>query len=90
MFLAIVNIVDYSILVGFDETSHELVVGIIDYMRQYDFIKRMERMGKSTAGILTGQSAETTIIQPPQYKKRFQAAMERYFATIPDKWISHD
>ncbi len=34
LFLSIVNVVDYSILVGFDETSHEIVVGIIDYMRQ--------------------------------------------------------
>jgi hypothetical protein len=90
LFLSIVNIVDYSILVGFDESSHELVVGIIDYMRQYDFIKRMERMGKSTAGLLTGGSTETTIIQPAQYRKRFQAAMEKYFMTVPDKWIAHD
>lgn len=90
LFLSRVNIVDYSILVGFDEENHEIVVGIIDYMRQYDFIKRMERVGKSTAGLLTGQTAETTIIQPPQYKKRFQNAMERYFMTIPDKWLSHD
>lgn len=90
LFLSIVNIVDYSILVGFDETSHEVVVGIIDYMRQYDFIKRMERMGKSTAGLLTGGSTETTIIQPAQYRKRFQVAMEKYFMTVPDKWISHD
>lgn len=90
LFLSIVNIVDYSILVGFDETTHELIVGIIDYMRQYDFIKRMERMGKSTAGLLTGGSTETTIIQPAQYRKRFQVAMEKYFMTVPDKWISHD
>lgn len=47
LFLSIVNVVDYSILVGFDENTHEIVVGIIDYLRQYDFIKRMERMGKS-------------------------------------------
>jgi 1-phosphatidylinositol-3-phosphate 5-kinase len=38
---------------------------------------------------LTGQ-AEPTIIQPPQYKKRFSLAMERYFMTVPDKWIAHD
>ncbi len=29
-----VDVVDYSILVGFDENSHEIVVGIIDYMRK--------------------------------------------------------
>ena len=42
-FLELINVVDYSILVGFDEDNYECVVGIIDYMRQYDFIKRMER-----------------------------------------------
>jgi hypothetical protein len=30
------------------------VVGIIDYMRQYDIIKKMERMGKSV-GMIAGQ-----------------------------------
>eukprot|EP01032_Pedospumella_encystans_P019535 gene19535-22210_t len=88
LFLSIVNVVDYSILVGFDENTHEVVVGIIDYMRQYDIIKKMERMGKSV-GMIAGQ-AEPTIIQPSQYRKRFSLAMERYFMTIPDKWITHE
>ena len=44
----------------------------------------MERMGKSV-GMLTGQ-AEPTIIQPPQYCRRFSAAMERYFMPVPSKW----
>lgn len=34
LFLSIVNVVDYSILVGFDEDNGEIVVGIIDYLRQ--------------------------------------------------------
>ncbi len=89
LFLSIVNVVDYSILVGFDENKHEMVVGIIDYLRQYDIIKKMERVGKGSVGMLTGQ-AEPTIIQPSQYRKRFTLAMERYFMTIPDKWISYD
>ena len=84
LFLSIINVVDYSILVGMDEQRHELVVGIIDYMRQYDIIKRMERMGKSV-GMITGQ-AEPTIIQPPAYRNRFQNAMQRYFMMVPDKW----
>lgn len=46
------------------------VVGIIDYMRQYDMIKRMERMGKSVS-MIAGQ-AEPTIVQPSQYRARFQ------------------
>ena len=45
------------------------------------------RMGKSV-GMLTGQ-AEPTIIQPPQYRKRFTAAVERYFMSVPDKWVPH-
>eukprot|EP01035_Chromulina_nebulosa_P017670 gene17670-23259_t len=88
LFLRMVDVVDYSILVGFDENSHEIVVGIIDYMRKYDIVKKMERMGKSV-GMLTGQ-AEPTIIQPPQYRNRFQTAMNRYFMTVPDKWVAHD
>jgi 1-phosphatidylinositol-3-phosphate 5-kinase len=56
---------------------------------QYDIIKKMERVGKGSVGMLTGQ-AEPTIIQPSQYRKRFTLAMERYFMTVPDKWISYD
>jgi 1-phosphatidylinositol-3-phosphate 5-kinase len=37
-FLEEIFIVDYSILVGFDEDTHEIVVGIIDYMRQVNII----------------------------------------------------
>jgi len=46
----ILNVLDYSILVlvGIDEEKMELVVGIIDFMRQYDILKQMERVGKST------------------------------------------
>ena len=86
LFLSIINIIDYSILVGIDEERHELVVGIIDYMRQYDILKQMERVGKSV-GMMAGQEAPT-IIQPNNYKARFQAAMDKYFATVPSKWTS--
>ncbi|KAG5190222.1 hypothetical protein JKP88DRAFT_192304 [Tribonema minus] len=86
LFLSLVNVVDYSIVVGLDEDRRELVVGIIDYMRQYDIIKRVERMGKSVS-MVVGQ-AEPTIVQPSMYKTRFQQAMERYFMTVPDKWTN--
>jgi len=86
LFLSLINVVDYSILVGIDEDKRELVVGIIDYMRQYDMLKKMERMSKSV-GMIAGQ-AEPTVIQPPNYRNRFQAAMERYFMMVPDKWTS--
>jgi 1-phosphatidylinositol-3-phosphate 5-kinase len=88
MFLSVINVVDYSILAGVDESSYTMRVGIIDYMRQYDIIKKMEHMGKSV-GMLTGQG-EPTIIEPAQYKKRLQLAMERYFMEVPDKWSEAD
>ena len=88
LFLSIINVVDYSIIVGYDDVRHEIVVGIIDYMRQYDMIKRMESMGKSV-GMMVGKE-EPTIIPPQQYMRRFQAAMEKYFMTVPDKWIAHE
>lgn len=83
-FLSVVNVVDYSMLVGFDENTHEIVVGIIDYIRQYDLSKKFERLGKSV-GMIAGQ-AEPTIIQPIQYCRRFNMAMERYFMSVPDHW----
>ncbi len=79
--------VDYSILAGLDEDSGEIVVGIIDYLRQYDTMKKIERLGKSVT-MLTGQ-AEPTIIQPRDYRRRFTVAMDRYFMSVPDKWISN-
>jgi hypothetical protein len=84
MFLSAINVVDYSILAGIDEQSYSVKFGIIDYMRQYDIIKKMEHMGKSV-GMLTGQ-AEPTIIEPQQYRRRFQSAIDRYFMEVPDKW----
>jgi 1-phosphatidylinositol-3-phosphate 5-kinase len=87
LFLSIIDVVDYSILAGLDEDSGEIVVGIIDYLRQYDTMKKIERLGKSVT-MLTGQ-AEPTIIQPRDYRRRFTVAMDRYFMSVPDKWISN-
>jgi len=84
LFLSIINVVDYSIIVGMDDETHEVVFGIIDYIRQYDMVKRMESMGKSV-GMMVGKD-EPTVIPPLHYRKRFQTAMERYFMTVPDKW----
>ncbi|CAM9285347.1 unnamed protein product [Heterosigma akashiwo] len=84
LFLSLTNVIDYSILVGIDEERQELVVGIIDYMRQYDILKKVERVGKSV-GMIAGQAAPT-IIQPPSYRERFREAMSRYFMAVPDKW----
>jgi 1-phosphatidylinositol-3-phosphate 5-kinase len=81
LFLSFSNVLDYSILVGIDEENGELVVGIVDFMRQYDMLKRMERVGKSLRMMLG--SGAPTVVQPPLYKQRFRSAMEQYFVTVP-------
>ena len=86
LFLSIINVLDYSILAGIDEEKMELVVGIIDFMRQYDILKQMERVGKSLPMVVGSEAP--TIIQPPLYKARFTNAMERYFMTVPSKWTT--
>ncbi|GER44471.1 1-phosphatidylinositol-3-phosphate 5-kinase fab1 [Striga asiatica] len=66
----------------------ELVMGIIDFMRQYTWDKHLETWVKAS-GILGGpKNASPTIISPKQYKKRFRKAMTTYFLTLPDHWSS--
>ncbi|XP_025012598.2 1-phosphatidylinositol-3-phosphate 5-kinase FAB1A isoform X1 [Ricinus communis] len=85
-FLASVDVMDYSLLVGVDEKRHELVVGIIDFMRQYTWDKHLETWVKAS-GILGGSKNTTpTVISPQQYKKRFRKAMTAYFLMVPDQW----
>ncbi|XP_050937427.1 1-phosphatidylinositol-3-phosphate 5-kinase FAB1B-like isoform X2 [Cucumis melo] len=50
-FLASIDVMDYSLLVGLDEEKQELVVGIIDFMRQYTWDKHLETWVKNS-GIL--------------------------------------
>ncbi|DBA02377.1 TPA: hypothetical protein N0F65_007196 [Lagenidium giganteum] len=62
-----------------DQYSH-MTVGIIDYLRQFDFMKRVESVSKSV-GMIAGQ-ASPTIIEPNQYAKRFLEATHRYFMPV--------
>ncbi|KAL9148857.1 hypothetical protein ABFS82_12G070800 [Erythranthe guttata] len=88
-FLASVDVMDYSLLVGVDEERKEMVIGIIDFMRQYTWDKHLETWVKAS-GILGGpKNASPTIVSPKQYKKRFRKAMTTYFLTVPDQWSSN-
>lgn len=81
-----IDVMDYSLLVGVDEEKHELVLGIIDFMRQYTWDKHLETWVKAS-GILGGpKNASPTVISPKQYKKRFRKAMTTYFLMVPDQW----
>ncbi|XP_023635482.1 1-phosphatidylinositol-3-phosphate 5-kinase FAB1A isoform X2 [Capsella rubella] len=85
-FLASIHVMDYSLLVGVDEERNELVLGIIDFMRQYTWDKHLETWVK-TSGLLGGpKNSSPTVISPQQYKKRFRKAMTAYFLMVPDQW----
>ncbi|GKU90189.1 hypothetical protein SLEP1_g4219 [Rubroshorea leprosula] len=98
-FLASVDVMDYSLLVGVDEERKELVVGIIDFVRQYTWDKQLETLFKASLGLggpkndsslIPGgpKNDSPTVISPKEYKKRFRKAMTAYFLTIPDQWTS--
>ncbi|XP_076640045.1 1-phosphatidylinositol 3-phosphate 5-kinase fab1 [Colletes latitarsis] len=84
-FLANNSVMDYSLLVGLEPNSDELVLGIIDYIRTFTWDKKLETMVKKS-GILGGQGKLPTIISPEEYRARFIAAMHRYFLPVPDRW----
>lgn len=84
-FLTSQLVMDYSLLVGLDEDSGELVLGIIDYIRTFTWDKKIETMVKKS-GLLGGQGKLPTIISPEEYKNRFIAAMNLYFLSVPNRW----
>jgi len=84
-FLADINVMDYSLVVGVDNVKNELVVGIVDYIRTYTWDKKLESWVKESA-FLGGGKGEPTIVTPKQYRQRFLGAMERYFPLVADRW----
>ncbi|KZT27581.1 hypothetical protein NEOLEDRAFT_1060572 [Neolentinus lepideus HHB14362 ss-1] len=83
-FLADINVMDYSLVVGVDSQKNELVVGIVDYIRTYTWDKKLESWVKDLGAAGKG---EPTIITPRQYRQRFLSAMERYFPLVPERWM---
>ncbi|KAI9026204.1 hypothetical protein DFJ74DRAFT_663537 [Hyaloraphidium curvatum] len=84
LFFTKCNIMDYSLLVGVDHASSQLVVGVVDYIRTFTWDKKLESWVKET-GILGG-GRDPTIVGPRLYRSRFREAMEKYFLGVPDKW----
>jgi len=93
-FLGHYGIMDYSLLVGIAESDSSsekekedpkglvLVVGIIDFLRQYTWDKQLETWVKSS-GLLGGAGKVPTIISPVWYMRRFRLAMRAYFTPVP-------
>ncbi|ANZ76744.1 BA75_03590T0 [Komagataella pastoris] len=89
LFLAKMNVMDYSLVIGIDSDRHELVVGIIDCIRTFTWDKKLESWVKEKGLVGGGGGAPTkepTVVTPKQYKNRFREAMERYILMVPDCW----
>lgn len=87
-FLTSINVMDYSLLVGVDKQKHELVFGIIDYLRQYTWDKQLETWVKTS--LVVPKNELPTVISPREYKKRFRKFMSKYFLTVPDDWSTEN
>merc|ERR1712146_221801 len=89
LFLSSINVMDYSLLVGMEqrnpaelregEQGWTLVVGLIDYCRQYTWKEEAETRVK-----------RGTVIPPKQYKRRFRDALHRYFMASIEKYAQHE
>ncbi|CAI4415282.1 CNT_collapsed_G0016540.mRNA.1.CDS.1 [Saccharomyces cerevisiae] len=87
LFLAKMNVMDYSLVIGIDNEGYTLTVGIIDFIRTFTWDKKLESWVKEK-GLVGGASVikQPTVVTPRQYKKRFREAMERYILMVPDPW----
>jgi 1-phosphatidylinositol-3-phosphate 5-kinase len=77
LFLSRQNVMDYSLMIGFDESRKELVVGIIDCIRTYTWDKKLESWMKDRG------KNRPTVTSPKEYKSRFREAMGRYVLHAP-------
>lgn len=84
-FLSAMDVMDYSLVIGIDDESHNLYVGIIDWLRTFTWDKRVENWVKGTS-LVGKKGKDPTIITPKQYKTRFREAMDRYILEVPDIW----
>lgn len=86
-FLSAMDVMDYSLVVGIDDTSKKLYIGIIDWLRTFTWDKKVENWVKGN-NLIGGnrKGKDPTIVTPKQYRTRFREAMERYILEVPDIW----
>ncbi|KAF3004268.1 1-phosphatidylinositol-3-phosphate 5-kinase [Curvularia kusanoi] len=80
LFLSQNNVMDYSLMAGFDDDVHEIIVGIIDCIRTYTWDKKLESWIKDRG------KNKPTITSPKDYRNRFRIAMEKYILQAPNCW----
>lgn len=80
LFLSKQNVMDYSLMAGFDDKRREIVVGIIDCIRTYTWDKKLETWIKDRG------KNKPTITSPKDYRNRFRIAMASYILEAPNCW----
>ncbi|CAK9440348.1 uncharacterized protein LODBEIA_P44480 [Lodderomyces beijingensis] len=87
-FLSAMDVMDYSLVIGIDDTSKKLYIGIIDWLRAFTWDKKVENWVKGSNLMIGGgkKGKDPTIVTPKQYRIRFREAMERYILEVPDIW----
>ncbi|PNS21803.1 1-phosphatidylinositol 3-phosphate 5-kinase fab1 [Sphaceloma murrayae] len=78
MWLCRQNVMDYSLMAGFDDPSHQLFVGIIDCIRTYTWDKKLESWIKDRG------KNKPTITSPKDYRNRFRVSMMQYVLQAPN------
>ncbi|KAF2402745.1 hypothetical protein EJ06DRAFT_489299 [Trichodelitschia bisporula] len=80
LFLSKQNVMDYSLMAGFDDEEMEIVVGIIDCIRTYTWDKKLETWIKDRG------KNKPTVTSPKDYRNRFRIAMGKYILQAPNSW----
>ncbi|KAK6458092.1 uncharacterized protein RJT20DRAFT_93338 [Scheffersomyces xylosifermentans] len=86
-FLSAMEVMDYSLVIGIDDSTKKLYIGIIDWLRAFTWDKKVENWVKGN-NLIGGnkKGKDPTIVTPKQYRTRFREAMERYILEVPDIW----
>ncbi|KAG2732882.1 hypothetical protein G9P44_003872 [Scheffersomyces stipitis] len=86
-FLSAMDVMDYSLVIGIDDSAKKLYIGIIDWLRTFTWDKKVENWVKGN-NLIGGnrKGKDPTIVTPKQYRIRFREAMERYILEVPDIW----
>ena len=86
-FFSAMDVMDYSLIIGIDDTCKRLYIGIIDWLRTFTWDKKVENWVKGNNLMGGGKKGkDPTIVTPKQYRTRFREAMERYILEVPDIW----
>ena len=83
MFLYKQNVMDYSLMAGFDDERKELVVGIIDCIRTYTWDKKLESWIKDRG------KNKPTITSPKDYRNRFRYSIMQYVSRLGRSGLRH-